>query len=782
MLIRDAFFAYPGEPNTLGVTIERACSDVRARTGTKAIMTWRDMDVCGSFIANQVLSDIDSHQVLIADISRLNFNVLYEIGYAVGKGKPVCIVKNNSVRLEEISIADLGIFDTLGYQTYTNSEELVKLVIEERDLVPIDIPVGRNSRQPLYVVHPKFKTDFVVRALSRLKKTKLSQRSFDPNEQNRLSAFDAIQKVAESYGVVIPLLAPEVQDARIHNLRASFVAGLAAGMGRICVLIQNGEMPVPIDYRDLVKTTYSLSEIDECISNFAADVTEELTSAIEVVNKTPENLLQRISLGASTSENELKDLGIYYLETDPYFRVIRGEARIVVGRKGSGKTAIFLRARDRVKRDKSNLVLDLKPEGYQLRKFKDSVIKLLAKGSQEHLVTAFWEYVLYLEICAKILTDDVEKHIRDVELYPLYHELANNYGKDEFLAEIDFSDRLDKLAESVVERYAKRFGAAEGEQTLSMNEVTDLLYHHDLTHIRKILQRYLAHKGVVWIFFDNIDKGWASWGVERNDLLILRTLLEATRKIEKEFSRHDKETHTIIFLRNDVYDLLLDDTADRGKEKRVSVDWTDEDLLREIIRLRLISSEAWGEDSDKIANEEFNFVWRKIAAPFVDGEDSFQYLIDRCLMRPRALIDLINHCRSYAVNFRHNRIEQSDIIKGLSEFSIDLVTEINLEIRDVMPDADDLLYHFIGIETNITYDNLMSLLLKEGRAKDRLEDMLNVLIWHGVLGLLWPDGRIEYIYHAKYNMRLFRAQMERLRGSGLVFQINPAFWPALLGI
>jgi ABC-type phosphonate transport system ATPase subunit len=41
---------------------------------------------------------------------------------------------------------------------------------------------------------------------------------------------------------------------------------------------------------------------------------------------------------------------------------------IVVGRKGAGKTALFIQIRDKIRSDKRNVVVDLKPEGYQLLK------------------------------------------------------------------------------------------------------------------------------------------------------------------------------------------------------------------------------------------------------------------------------------------------------------------------------------------------------------------------------------------------------------------------------
>lgn len=103
------------------------------------------------------------------------------------------------------------------------------------------------------------------------------------------------------------------------------------------------------------------------------------------------------------AENELNDLSDYYLRTDAYLRAERGEIRIVVGRKGSGKTALFARLRDEKRRNRSNLVVDLRPDGYQLIKFREDVLSAVQIGTLNHIVTALWDYVLLLEVAYKIL-------------------------------------------------------------------------------------------------------------------------------------------------------------------------------------------------------------------------------------------------------------------------------------------------------------------------------------------------------------------------------------------
>lgn len=130
---------------------------------------------------------------------------------------------------------------------------------------------------------------------------------------------------------------------------------------------------------------------------------------------------------------------------------------------------------------------------------------------------------------------------------------------------------------------------------------------------------------------------------------------------------------------------------------------------------------------------------------------------------------------------KHDRIEQEDVNKGLKAFSNDLVSEINLEIRDVFPAAKYALYLLIETGETISSGDLEKVLQDKVVTLDMREEIVDVLLWHGVLGVVWPDGRVEYIFDSSYNLRLLKAQREKLRQSGLVYQINPVFWPALLG-
>jgi hypothetical protein len=406
-----SFLAYPSQPVEVGTAIRSALNILQNEMRLDGYHGWEQNEIAGAFIVDPIFQQIEQRDFLTADINKLNFNVVYEIGYAVGARKRVLLVRNTTIQGDDSLIKEVGLFDTLGYKGYSDGRSLAKVIQSFVDFRPLDIPRDRvNKQAPVYIVLPRTHSDSETHLLSRVKKAKLRFRSFDPEEQARLSADSAINEIASSLGVIVPIISLARKDAQAHNMRAAFAAGLARGIGVETMVLQFGDDPVPIDYRDFVSWAPTPQTINDHLAEFAPTIASLLQSDRPQSTHRPRTRLASISLGSSAAENEIRSLGEYYIETEEFMRVARGEVRIVVGRKGSGKSALFFQVRDKV-RGKRNVVLDLRPEGFQLRKFKDIVLSQLEQGTKEHTITAFWEYLLLLEICYRILTDDEDYNV-----------------------------------------------------------------------------------------------------------------------------------------------------------------------------------------------------------------------------------------------------------------------------------------------------------------------------------------------------------------------------------
>jgi hypothetical protein len=255
----------------------------------------------------------------------------------------------------------------------------------------------------------------------------------------------------------------------------------------------------------------------------------------------------------------MNTLDRYYLKIDQFDRAMNGEVNLVVGRKRSGKTALFIRLRDKMRSDRRNIVLDLKPEGYQLIRMKEDILEFLSEGARQHLIIAFWEYLIYLEIAYKLLEKDQRAHRYNHDIHSAYRELSGVYNAADFSPEGDFSERLSTLSERLAKQYQDKYGKQDAHR-LTASEVTELVYSHDIKQLRELISNYLHRKEAVWVLFDNLDKGWSTQGVDVIDATVLRCLVDAGRKVEREMRKAGHVVHCIVFVRNDVYDNLMKNT------------------------------------------------------------------------------------------------------------------------------------------------------------------------------------------------------------------------------
>lgn len=753
-------------------------TDASKPAENQSILVWSQSPIPGRFLQATLLQGIVAASYLVADVSAPNFNIAFEIGFAIGRHKPILLTKEKSYSAEEYDRAGI---DLLRCEDYPDDNKTGWLSKAVRSLAPISTDVAQNKKAAVYLVEKISREEDVSKLISCIKKTLFYFRNFDPTEQMKLSTDEAIKQVAQSKGIIVHLAASNEADAETTNLRAGFVAGLASGLRRLCLILQPTDGPIRIEDRwEDVRTYSDNSEIEPIIREFSrriSAVTKGNSSPSTTSGSNPEGapVLAHLNLGAPFAENEFRDLSGYYVKTYEYHRALRGEVRLVIGRKGSGKTALLSQVRDHLRPDRKKIVVDLLPAGYQIRKLNEQVLDYLEAGTREHTVTAFWEYLLLLESCYKVLEKDQQRHLQDVMLTDPYRKLERLYYShtDRYSDKADFSERLRLLVERIRSTFQNYFGE-ERNRRLSTSDITKFLYSHDVRALKQQLSGYLKGKNGLWILFDNLDKGWSTHGLTPAEALIIRCLLDASRKLEQDLQRFGVDCHTLIFIRNDVYQWLIEETPDRGKEAIAELDWKDPNDLREIISRRF----AYSED---LKDMSFEQIWRNFCVQSVDGTESSQFLIDRCLMRPRFLLELVNKCISVAVNAGHSVIETDDIKKALVHFSKDIVAQISYEIEDVFPGAKRVLYKFQNRVPYVSADFLKSVFGSYSFSETEQERLLEILLWQGFLGVVRSEGNISYIYSVQYDIHRLRelASVAGLMARQPVLYVNPAFWPHL---
>jgi hypothetical protein len=494
---QQVFVAYPSQDAALADTVMDAVRRANALPLSVIYAPWPFNDVPGNPLVSPILEKIDYSPFVVADITYLNLNVVYEVGFAIGRCKRAFLVRHKRTDGDKSIAKAVGIFDTLGYHEYEDADALKDRLAAHIETTHLTFSTALDRKSPVFLIEPPTRGSDVGVMVSRIKKAGYGRyRSFTPEEDTRLSATDAIRQVAASSGVFIPLQASTFDGSTVHNIRCMFIAGLADGMGKPKLILSPPKHDVPLDIRDDVEGWHQLSDIHDIIADFCPRIVE-YASQVEPSGIERTTLLQSLSIGDPRAENEMNTLERYYLNIDQYERALRGEVNLVVGRKGSGKTALFIRVRDKTRADKRNIVVDLKPEGYQLIRIKEDILEYVSEGARQHLITAFWEYLIYLEVAYKLLEKDQKTYRYKHEIHDAYVELSSAYrAEDDFLAEGDFSERLATLSQRLGAKYQEKYGKQDARR-FTANEVTELVYTHDIKQLRTLISNYLHGKDSV---------------------------------------------------------------------------------------------------------------------------------------------------------------------------------------------------------------------------------------------------------------------------------------------
>jgi hypothetical protein len=191
---KTVFFAYPSTPEQIAFTIESCVDRLNSMRSAYTWNSWRNLDVPGKTIFCEVCRGIRTSIVLVADVTTLSFNLMFEIGYAIGLKLPILPIRDTNFIADKRAFEEIGLLDTMGYIDFSNSEQLAARLLEAVPAVrPLLPPISsKEFRQaPLYILKGPIATEGTLRLMSAVKKSSIRFRTYDPIETPRLSLNEA---------------------------------------------------------------------------------------------------------------------------------------------------------------------------------------------------------------------------------------------------------------------------------------------------------------------------------------------------------------------------------------------------------------------------------------------------------------------------------------------------------------------------------------------------------------------------------------------------------------
>lgn len=781
-LATRCFFAYPSKPDSLSETIEIAIDDITG-SGVCDALGWRDLHVSGRLVISTILDEIEESDVFVCDLTHLNPNVLFELGYAVARNKRIWIILDPSYPKAVENYQQMKILTTVGYFPYHYSGEILEGFFEEQPYLDLentlygDVIESFTSpidpHRGLLYLKNVVNTDSSSALTRRLDKSKMEVITDDPNEVSIQTLAWYSENAFDAHAVISHLLDQERGESfPFQNAKYSFVSGLAKGFGKPVLMLAHSPYKPPFDYRDILKVHSTAEECIECVDGWLGEIEstyEQKTKKIIKHEKDIEaaGVLQRIHLGDHIAENEQYYLLDYFIVTSAYQEALQtNQSMIFVGRKGSGKTANLFKLSDELRKDKRNHVSNIRPVDYDIEGILD--VLRICQGSAEKgfLMESLWKFLIYTELAVELF-ESIKNKPGHIPLDDTEEEFVNFIEGRKDLIVPEFSLRLEnairRLCEIDLTQKSKEFRSKVSEQ----------LHKRLLADLREYLGLLLEGKSRVCILVDNLDKAWR----RREDLDILSEflfgLLSVSKTIEAEFQKsgitwREVNLALVVFLRSDIFSYLTSYAREVDKLTYSRIFWEDVELLKRVIEERFLASFKKAYTPDEIWNRFFTDEIKEVATS--------KYITTRIIPRPRDIIYLCKASLAHAINHKHTRIEEEDVLQAEEEYSHNAYSTLISELKPVVENFEVFIVEFAGVNEIVTREDIRGLYNKANIMDVDLDDVIDLLIDSLFLGIETKRNEFKFLYtHDKKDIFLSLARKTAQRLGKERYKINVPF-------
>lgn len=387
------------------------------------------------------------------------------------------------------------------------------------------------------------------------------------------------------------------------------------------------------------------------------------------VTKTYHEIISNWSVEA---RKERQDYFYYIQEVND---IAQGDRYFVIGRKGSGKTAI---AQHLAEISESNV--------FSIRlSFKNFPFNILYSLENTREYTApnqyisMWKYLIYSYLCKQMIENqNIDLGIRN--------KLAKLYGDS---TEVSLNKLIEKWT-------SKSFGVEvlgvgfNYERERTTEEIT---WIDTIEILERVILEY-CDDARYYFLFDELDEDYKEFttSVEaRNYMCMLTSLLKAVQQIRSTFDVAHKNIFPIVFLRSDIYSQLKDADKNKWRESLIDLEWNTSKIKSMLAHRICVAMNIPTTDFESAWTLLFSRAKVKMGNSQRREMDIFSYIERSTEMRPRDFVQYIKECVELAKE-RHEFPIIPDTVKEADDsFSEYLKGETIDELFPILPEIDEIL-------------------------------------------------------------------------------------------
>ncbi len=399
--------------------------------------------------------------------------------------------------------------------------------------------------------------------------------------------------------------------------------------------------------------------------------------------------LENLEFGAPAAERDT-NLVQYFIKSKSFEDLAMRKKTIVLGNRGSGKSALFKMLADSGRKDGS-IILELNPEDYSYEMLQKTLIsESEGAWAKTGAFTCAWKYLIFVETMKKL----VEKSgkIKTGPYAKIYEYLRDNH----------MGHQNNPIA--VMISYLKRFeGFKIGhfEAAIKARELEKLYKLEEIKSLFPYISEICKKQKVV-VLVDELDRGYDS---SEDAKAFVAGLFQASITINEMCP----DLTVYVSLRKELYDSIPTLVQDAQKYRDIIeiVSW-DEASLRALIASR---AKYFLPELAMLSDEK---CWNMIFSEVLDYRktNSFNYMIDRTLYRPREIIQFCTSVIDKAKKVNNYNIDYSLISEAESEYSAIRTRDIANEYRFQYPGVISVFEVFRGRCYTMEREELESICLE----------------------------------------------------------------------
>lgn len=400
-------------------------------------------------------------------------------------------------------------------------------------------------------------------------------------------------------------------------------------------------------------------------------------------------------LGSPRAEADATMLREAFLQTADYASLTLSKDRhFVVGRRGTGKSALFAKVADYYREVPHTFVLTEQPAEYETIRIQ--VLLGRNDAPYQHMRAAArvaWTVHLLVGVAEQLLEHyktGKSEHFPFIEAYLVKHR--------------------SRFTSRTVERCADLLQHGLNLTVESGELPGAIAKHFDVRRLERAVAGALSDiNWVAVLLYDGLDEGWAP---NSSAIAVLDGLTSAVSDLEE----HQTGLHGILFVRDNMFRALAHLHPDFSRQIEGSTQrlhW-DEATLFEFVCSRLRSRFQLDLDN----NER---VWNLVVDGSLAGRDGFERCLKHTLYRPRDVLVLLNAANDVASRRGYPAVTQAALDGAATRISENRLSDLLKEYDSVLPGLRAFVKAFDRRTTLATYEDVVAHLdleISEGAYED----------------------------------------------------------------